>query len=175
MPAHAQLVAQSWQALVNSGNIRYWMIPAGPDVDTENAQVALAPAAGALTYGILVGAAWTPICAQAWDQDDAGGAAIAPAADGWICGVYGAAITAKEDFYTVNIGSGVAKAEVSLMRLGFRWVAGTAADALPGMYIPLPFPVRVVAAARVSGRAARIAGGANAITVSLLVATGVGT
>ncbi len=168
-------VQQTYQAQVNSGNIRYWVIPAGPDVDTENAQVNLTPAAGALTYGILVGAAWTAICAQAWDQDDAGGAAIGPAADGWICGVYGALITAKEDFYVVNIGSGVAKSEVSLMRLGFRIVAGTAADAVPGLYIPLPFPVRVAAAARVSGRAARVAGGANAITVSLLVATGVGS
>lgn len=173
--ALVQEVAQNWQAKVNTGNIRYWMIPAGPTVEVENAQVALLPDAVALTYGIAMGAAWTPICAQAWDQDDAGGAAIGPVADGWICGVYGAAITAKEDFYTVNIGSGVAKAEVSLMRVGFRWVAGTAADALTGMYIPLPFPVRVLAGARVSGRAARIAGGANAITVSLLVATGVGT
>ena len=173
--ALVQEVQQTFLAKVNSGNIRYWMIPAGPDDDTENAQVALTPAAGALTYGILVGAAWTPICATAWDTDDAGAAAIGPAADGWICGVYGAAITAKEDFYTVNIGAGVAKAEVSLMRVGFRWVAGTAADAVTGMYIPLPFPVRVLAGARVAGRAARIAGGANAITVSLLVATGVGT
>lgn len=170
-----QEVQQTFLAKVNSGNIRYWVIPAGPDADTENAQVALTPAAGALTYGILVGAAWTPITAQAWDQDDGGAVAIGPAADGWICGVYGAIITAKEDFYIVNIGSGVAKAEVSLLRVGFRWVAGTAADAVTGMYIPLPFPIRVVAASRVAGRAARVAGGANAITVSLLVATGVGT
>lgn len=172
--ALVQEVQQNFLAKVNTGNIRYWIIPAGPTVEVENAQVALAPDAVALTYGIAMGAAWTPICATAWDTDD-GGAAIGPVADGWTCGVYGAVITAKEDFYFVNIGSGVAKAEVSLMRVGFRWVAGTAADAVTGMYIPLPFPVRVLAGSRVAGRAARVAGGANAITVSLLVATGVGT
>ena len=171
----AQEIRQLFQAKINSGNVRYWVIPAGPDVDTEEAQVALTPAAGALTYGILVGAAWTAICARAWDQDAGGAVAIGPAADGWICGVWGAIVTAKEDFYIVNIGSGIATAEVSLMRLGFRWVAGTAADAVTGMYIPLPFPVRVAAAARVAGRAARVVGGATVITVSLNVATGVGS
>jgi len=173
--ALVQEVAQNFQAIVNTGNIRYWIIPAGPDVDTENARVVLVPAAGALTYGILVGAAWTPICAQAWDQDDAGGAAIAPAAAGWICGVYGIRVTAKDDFYIVNVGVGVAKAEVSLMRVGFTWLAGTAADNAVGMYVPLPFPVRVAVASRVAGRAARVAGGADNLTISLLVATGVGT
>lgn len=171
----AQQIQQLFLGKVNTGNIRYWMIPGGPDADTENAQVALTPAAGALTYGILVGATWDPICAQAWDQDDGGAVAIGPAADGWICAVYGALITNKEDFYTVNIGSGVAKAEVSLMRVGFGQVGGTAADALNAQCVQLPFPVRVAAGARVSGRASRVAGGANAITVSLLVATGVGT
>jgi len=170
-----QQVQRTNLAVVETGNIRYWMIPAGPDADTEEAQIALTPAAGALTYGVLVGAAWTVITAQAWDQDAAGAVAIGPAADGLICGVYGAIITAKEDFYTVNIGSGLATAEVSLIRVGFGWVAGTAADAVQSGYIPLPFPVKVLAASRVAGRAARVAGGANAITVSLLVATGVGT
>ena len=173
--ALVQEVQQNFLAQVNTGNIRYWIIPAGPDVDTENARVVLVPAAGALTYGILVGATWTPICAQAWNQDDAGAVAIAPLADGWICGVYGMRVTAKDDFYIVNIGSGLAKAEVSLMRVGFSWLVGTAADNAAGQYTPLPFPVRVAAGARVAGRAARVAGGADNLTVSLLVATGVGT
>ena len=170
-----QEVSRSFRALVETGNVRYWVIPAGPDADTENAQVALTPAAGALTYGILIGATWTPICAQAWDQDDAGAVAIGPAANGWICGVYGAIVTAKEDFYFVNIGSGVAKAEVSLARVGFGWVAGIAADVMPSQYHALPFPILVLAAERVAGRAANVVGGANVITVSLEVATAVGT
>jgi len=172
--ALTQEAQQTFLAQVDSGNIRYWIIPAGPDADHIEAQVVLIPAGGALTYGILIGAAWDPISAQAWDQDAAGGAAIGPAADGWICGIYGAAITAKEDFYTVNIGIGVAKAEVSLLRAGFGWVAGAAADVMASQYVALPYPVRVPAASRVAGRAARIAGGADAITVSLQVATAVG-
>ena len=173
--ALTQEIQQSWLAVVNSGNIRYWMIPAGPDGDTEEAQVALAPDAVATVFGILMGAAWTAICAQAWDQDAAGAVAIGPAADGWICGVYGAIVTAKEDFYVVNIGIGAATFEVSLLRVGFGYIAGIAADAVAGEYRPLPYPVRVPAASRVAGRAANVAGGANNITTSLLVATAVGT
>lgn len=161
----AQEVRQTYNALLNSGNVRYATQPA-------------AGAAGAtVTCGKQALGAWAQIVAAATITDPSWlvGCAIGnPAAAGFV------AAGGIQNRIDINVGTGAAAAEVAIA--AFIWgtvdievtAVGHGAFALPAQY--LPYPVRLAGAPRLAAQGAtRDAAATRAVDVIAILATLVGT
>jgi hypothetical protein len=148
---------QTFQSLVNSGNIRYACLPA--------AEVAIADDA-------------------AWDQLWA--AAAGPATDFWVCGfAYNFATTtvAAEHTMAVDLGWGgvdgaaVAAANVIVTNWPITLYGVAAALGPMGpLWASLPYPVRVPALSRMAARiATSVTGGVAFTSFRVIYATAVGS
>lgn len=155
--ALAQQVQQNFLALVNSGNIRRVVIPAGAPV-----AIVSDGAAGANAY-----AAWVQIVAAAVITDPS-----------WLGGITILQSTlAAADLADLNIGSGAAAAEVSLAEFAyFLELAAGAGIVRPVVSYEMRYAIRVGGAPRIAGRIRKAsAASATGVTPKVIFYTAVGT
>jgi hypothetical protein len=155
-----QEVRSSYQALVNSGNIRYVVYPVG------------APTA-VVSDGSAAAWAWA-----AYVQIVAAGVIADPC---WLCGaiIHTAAVETHNG--DIAIASGAAGSETDLAIFGYAAAlagatANTAAMPILSKLIRLPFPIRIAGSPRLAARLRKsTAASAAGVSMKVLAATAVGT
>lgn len=162
-----QEVRQEWQALVNSGNIRYFVLPQGV--------IPLGAAGVALTHGGADGAwAWGATVALC-----AAGVASGQVDPEWLVGiaVVLSAVAATTTQVDIGIGlvavaAGLAGADLCVIP----WSAQVVTTPDGGPY-NLPYPIRIVGMPIIYGRQRDTLGTVanTAVSIKLLMASAIGT
>lgn len=150
-----QEVASSYQALVESGNIRYVTVPAG------------AVGIAAVSDGAALAWAWSDyveICAADAITDPS-----------WLCAVSFHTGVVETHYGELGIASGAAGAEADLALIPFVTGVPTAVGVSIGLPTWLPYPIKITGAPRLAVRIRKDTGASAAGgTLKLVLAEAVG-
>ena len=160
-------VKSSFQALVESGNIRYTTAP-----------VAAVPVA-VVSDGVVAAWAWAPYIQIV-------AAAVIPAPC-WLAGVtmHTVAVESHNADLAIAIGAAAAEVDLAIVHYAGIWpvvgvTAALIADAVPRVIVSstiwLPYPIRIATSVRLAGRIRKsTAASAAGVSIKVILATAVGS
>ena len=155
-----QEVRSSFRSLVESGNIRYVVQPAGVGVQMVSDGAAAAWAWAAYVQIVIAGTITDP---------------------SWLCGITIHTAAVATHTGDIAIASGAAAAEIDLAILYYNALlvgvtANTVGMAMGDSNKYLPFPIRIAGAPRLAGRVRKsTAASLDGVTMKVLLAVAVGT